>query len=375
MRTGARIHDDFAAYARACWPRLLVTARLLTEDVPEADDLARRTLIRVYARWRRVPRNDVDFHVRRQLVRSWLRRPWPLGRRADRQRAVLVLRYGEGLPDGQIGQLLGISKGAVRHFARRGTKAAGGDEQRLREAYAATARDVVPGPPPLDAVTARGRAWRRRRAAVVAGGCAVALAAGGFVAVGGIGGIGGAGDGKPSGTAAGRDAGSVRIVAPGERVQAAPGVEMWLTADGSHWSTPEQSDQFRALDAYPSHKPGVSVQAAPVKGRYFLSGLYYGVTGDPGRVELSTGHGEVAAKVLTLAGSPGWGVWYASTSLSARDTKALFVEGMPMPRGVGSAEGGSDGVGSAGGEGGIGVTVYDAAGAVVAQLRNGGWRA
>src|SRR5690242_6719877 len=99
MRTGAGIHHDFAAYARTCWPRLLVTAWLLTGDLAEADDLARRTLIRVYARWRRVPRNDVDFHVRRHLVRSWL--PgwwWPLGRRAARQRAVLVLRYGEGLP-------------------------------------------------------------------------------------------------------------------------------------------------------------------------------------------------------------------------------------------------------------------------------------
>ncbi|MER5547047.1 sigma factor-like helix-turn-helix DNA-binding protein [Streptomyces sp. NPDC002589] len=356
MRTGARIHDDFAAYARACWPRLLLTALSLTGDPAEADDLARRTLARVYARWRRVPRNDVDFHVRRHLVRSWLRRPWPLGRRADRQRAVLVLRYGEGLPDAQIGQLLGISTGAVRHVARRGVKAAGGDERRLREAWAAAAGDVVPGPVPLAAVTVRGRAWRRRRAAVAATGCAAVLVAGGFVAVGLV---GGAGSGSSSGTVAGREAGSVRIVAPGERVQAAPGVEMWLTADGSHWSTPEQANQFRGLDTYPRHQPGVSVQAEPVKGGYFLSGLYYGVTGDPGRVELSTGHGQVAANVLTLAGSPGWGVWYASTPLSARDTKTLIVEG------VGGDEG----------DRGDGVRVYDAAGAVVARLRSGGWRA
>ncbi|QTD99290.1 sigma factor-like helix-turn-helix DNA-binding protein [Streptomyces cyanogenus] len=354
MRTGARIHDDFAACARACWPRLLVTARLLTEDLPEAEELARRTLVRVYARWRRVPRNDVDFHVRRHLVRSRLRRPWPLVGRAARQRAVLVLRYGEGLPDAQIGQLLGISKGAVRHVARRGTKAAGGDEQRLREAYAAVAGDVVPGPLPLDAVIARGRARRRRRAAVTAGACAVVLVAGGSLAVGRV---AGSGHGESSGTAGSRVVGSVRIVAPGERVQAAPGVEMWLTADGSHWSTPQQADRFRGLDAYSRHEPGVSLQAEPVEGRYFLSGLYYGVTGDPGRVELSTGHRQVAAKVLTLAGSPGWGVWYATTSLSAQDTKALIVEGMEKTRG------------------GEGVRVYDAAGAVVARLRSGGWSA
>lgn len=358
MRTGARIHDDFAAYARTCWPRLLVTAMLLTENLPEADELARRTLIRTYARWRRVPRNDIDFHVRRHLVRSWLRRPWPLVRRSARQRAVLVLRYGEGLPDAQIGQLLGVSKGAVRHLAKRGTKAAGGDERRLREAYATVAGDVTPGPLPLDEVTARGRAWRRRRAAVVAGTCAAVLAAGGFLAAVRVAGSGPDGS---SGAVAVRAVGSIRIVAPGERVQAAPGVEMWLTADGSHCSTPEQADQFRALDAYPRHEPGVSLQAAPVKGGYFLSGLYYGVSGDPGRVELSTAHGEVPAKVLTLVGSPGWGVWYATTALSAQDTKTLVVEGMEKARSAG------------GGEGGEGVRVYDAAGTVVARLRSGGW--
>jgi hypothetical protein len=138
---------------------------------------------------------------------------------------------------------------------------------------------------------------------------------------------------------------------------------MWLTADGSHWSTPEQANQFRGLDTGPRHKPGVSVQAEPVRGGYFLSGLYYGVTGDPGRVELDTGHGPVAANVLTLAGRPGWGVWYASTSLSEQDTKTLIVAGMESAGGTGSAGGGE------------GVRVYDAAGAVVARLRSGGWRA
>ncbi|KUN07471.1 hypothetical protein AQI95_10620 [Streptomyces yokosukanensis] len=359
MRTGAGIHDDFAAYARTCWPRLLVTAWLLTGDRPEADDLARRTLIRVCAGWRRVPRNDVDFHVRRRLVRSWLRRPWPLVRRAAKQRVVLVLRYGEGLPDAQIGQLLGISRGAVRHFAKRGVKAAGGEERRLRESFAALSGDVDPGPLPLDAVTWRGRAWRRRRTAVVAGGCAAVLAAGGLLAAGRV---GGTGNGGSSGAAA-RASGSVRIVAPGERVQAAPGVEMWLTADGGHWSTPEQANQFHGLDTGPRHEPGVSMRAAPVRGGYFLSGLYYGVTGDPGRVELSTGRGEVAARVLTLAGSPGWGVWYAGTSLSAQDTETLIVEAMGKPRSTGNAGDRA------------GVRVYDAAGAVVARLWSGGRRA
>ncbi|WP_327129505.1 hypothetical protein [Streptomyces sp. NBC_01727] len=34
-----------------------------------------------------------------------------------------------------------------------------------------------------------------------------------------------------------KTASSVRVVAPGERVQAAPGVQLWLTKEGKHWST------------------------------------------------------------------------------------------------------------------------------------------
>src|SRR5262245_18548799 len=64
----------FAAYARTHWSRLVATARLLTDDPGAAEELALRTLVRMCARWRRVPRNDVDFHVRRCLVRGHLHR-------------------------------------------------------------------------------------------------------------------------------------------------------------------------------------------------------------------------------------------------------------------------------------------------------------
>ncbi|MEU6261265.1 sigma factor-like helix-turn-helix DNA-binding protein [Streptomyces sp. NPDC047043] len=93
------------------------------------------------ARWRRVPRNDVDFHVRRCLVRGHLRRL--RGRRAARRRAVLVLRIREGLADAEIAQLLGCSVGAVRAHARHGLKAVGADPRRLREVYARAAERAV----------------------------------------------------------------------------------------------------------------------------------------------------------------------------------------------------------------------------------------
>ncbi|MEV4445787.1 SigE family RNA polymerase sigma factor [Streptomyces mirabilis] len=146
---------EFALYATAAWPRLVRTAHLLTGDLHEAEDLVRTTLARVRARWRRIPRDDVDFYVRRSLVRTHLgrtrrrraarlltpllperaRRALPdpagaVGRRdalgralaalPARRRAVVVLRHWEGLGEAEIAQLLGCSAGTVKTHARRG---------------------------------------------------------------------------------------------------------------------------------------------------------------------------------------------------------------------------------------------------------------
>ncbi|MFF7883507.1 SigE family RNA polymerase sigma factor [Streptomyces sp. NPDC020794] len=149
---------EFAPYATAAWPRLVRTAHLLTGDLHEAEDLVRTTLARVRARWRRIPRDDVAFYVRRCLVRTHLgrtrrgraarlltpflperaRRAVPvrteavarrdgLGRALAalpaRRRAVVVLRHWEGLGEAEIAQLLGCSAGTVKAHARRGLAA------------------------------------------------------------------------------------------------------------------------------------------------------------------------------------------------------------------------------------------------------------
>ncbi|WP_405830721.1 SigE family RNA polymerase sigma factor [Streptomyces sp. NBC_01176] len=139
---------DFAAYAAETWPRLVRTAHLLTGDLQEAEDLALATLTRARTRWRRIPRDDVAFYVRRSLVEHHLgrtrrrrltrlpapflpERPAPsapsaltaLTALSARQRAVLVLRYGEGLGEAETAQLLGCSAGTVRTLARRGLEA------------------------------------------------------------------------------------------------------------------------------------------------------------------------------------------------------------------------------------------------------------
>ncbi|WP_445526668.1 SigE family RNA polymerase sigma factor [Streptomyces cyslabdanicus] len=149
---------DFAAYASAAWSRLLRTALLLTGDYHEAEDLVQTTLAKVYARWGRVPPDDVDFYVRRSLVNNNLSRirrrrvthllmPFlpermqqsdsghaeSVERRAAltqalatlsaRQRTVLVLRYWEDLSETDIAELLGCSLGTVKTHARRGLAA------------------------------------------------------------------------------------------------------------------------------------------------------------------------------------------------------------------------------------------------------------
>lgn len=342
---------DFAGYARDRWPRLVATARLLTEDAGGAEELARRTLVRVCARWRRIPRNDVDFHVRRSLVRVHQR--GRARRTGGRRRVVLVLRYWEGLGEAEIAQVLGCSVGAVRAVLRREGKRVPVEDGRA--GFAAVLAGFVPPAVPLDGIQRDGVLRRRRRAGVLAAGCALLLGPPAVLAAGPLGGGGATGASETPDSPA---PGPVRIVAPGERVAAAPGVDVWLTPDGQHWSSPQASNRFRPVNDgnLDRTRAGVSVQGEELDdGTYFQSGVYHGLSADPARIEIRTGGRTVTANVLTLAGSPGWGVWYARTPL--KETAA---------------------------GGGQTVTVYDASGDVlvrsdlgpsVAQpVRVGAWR-
>lgn len=134
--------------------------------------------------------------------------------------------------------------------------------------------------------------------------------------------------------AAAKKAPTPRIVEPGERVVAAPGFELWLTAEGKHWVDPDDPDfpQFRSVvdgNIDPT-RPGVSIQASGFEGRYYLSGLYYGGKGTASRVEVSTSTGKVHGKLIELAGKPGWGVWYAIADLPAQDNGEDFLRGVTV---------------------------------------------
>ena len=144
--------DGFEAFLDAHHAALLRTARALAGDAHTAEDLLQEVLLRASRRWGHIGELDRPIaYVRRMLVHetvSWRRRLTrlvftaeppdragpddhaervterdALDRRLDRlparQRAVLVLRYYEGLGDDDIAATLGCSPGTVRAHASR----------------------------------------------------------------------------------------------------------------------------------------------------------------------------------------------------------------------------------------------------------------
>ncbi len=128
--------------------RLLRLAYQLTHDRAAAQDLVQEALLRVYGSVRRRGRTPEDWYAyltRRlrsstEVVTDMVpERPvagcpedravdqaqlWAaLGALSERQRAVLVLRYYEGLADREIAALLGCREASVRSLARRGLAA------------------------------------------------------------------------------------------------------------------------------------------------------------------------------------------------------------------------------------------------------------
>jgi RNA polymerase sigma-70 factor (sigma-E family) len=150
--------ESFTRWAEQRQLRLLRTAVLLTGDHQRAEDLVQEALTKVALRWRRLRDGNPDAYARTVLVRdnvSWWRRHRnevvrevddrraspsheapserrlvladALARLAPRQRACVVLRYLEDLPEREVAEALGVSVGTVKsqtHLALR----------RLREA-------------------------------------------------------------------------------------------------------------------------------------------------------------------------------------------------------------------------------------------------
>jgi RNA polymerase sigma-70 factor (sigma-E family) len=140
--------EEFDAYFRARRDAVRRTAFLLCGDWHRADDHAQAAFVALHRHWRRIrDRSSLDAWMRRTLVRSVVdesRRPWRRERVTDapspevlvegpadgvvtrhvlvdalravppRQRAVLVLRFLDGLDVAATAEVLGCSQGTVK---------------------------------------------------------------------------------------------------------------------------------------------------------------------------------------------------------------------------------------------------------------------
>jgi RNA polymerase sigma-70 factor (sigma-E family) len=164
-----RDEEDFAEYFVARRDAVRRSAYLLCGDWHRADDLAQTAFVALHRRWRKIrDRGALDAYVRRTLVRAVIdesRRPWRreryveempevaqpgrvdtavanraalldgLRRVPPRQRAVLVLRFLEGLDVSATAEALKCSEGTVKSQTARGLTA-------LREALGDTLDDL-----------------------------------------------------------------------------------------------------------------------------------------------------------------------------------------------------------------------------------------
>src|SRR5215471_11572358 len=158
MRPGGKEFDErFTAFVRSRGEHHLRVATLLTGNPDAAEDLVQASLLKLYRAWSRIDTSgEPDAYLRRIIVntrRSWWRARWrqetpvpevpdaaagedaaerhavgalvrqALARLPRQQRAVLVLRYCEDLPEAEVASLLGCSVGAVKTHAHRGLRA------------------------------------------------------------------------------------------------------------------------------------------------------------------------------------------------------------------------------------------------------------
>ncbi|MCP9213193.1 hypothetical protein [Streptomyces cucumeris] len=117
--------------------------------------------------------------------------------------------------------------------------------------------------------------------------------------------------------------GSVKVVAPGEKITVAPGVKMWLTQNGKQ-CLQHSFETTPWCQTLAGAKPGANLAGLDSNDhRGWLSGGYIG-NGVPDHAQIRTLSGTTHATVVTLAGNPGWGAWYAqarTTSPAPADNK------------------------------------------------------
>jgi RNA polymerase sigma-70 factor (sigma-E family) len=150
----ARDDDEFRDFAAAGFPRLRRAAFLLTGHHQQAEDAAQTALVKTYAAWSRIRRDDPYAYARRVLANhvtdQWRRpirehagdevpdRPVPrdlaedvarqqwllhaLTTLTERERLVIVMRHYFDMPEAEVAAVLGIAVGSVKSLNSRGLK-------------------------------------------------------------------------------------------------------------------------------------------------------------------------------------------------------------------------------------------------------------
>ncbi|MGW1530101.1 SigE family RNA polymerase sigma factor [Streptomyces sp. NPDC002159] len=150
----SRTAGGFDEFTAARWSALFNLARLLTGgDSHRAEDLVQEALVKLWFAWPRVADQEPEAYVRKVLTRAaarsarrrwWGERPveqMPEALAADdvssavversrleaalsqlpvRQRAAVVLRYYQDLPEAQVAEALGCPLGTARSYTARG---------------------------------------------------------------------------------------------------------------------------------------------------------------------------------------------------------------------------------------------------------------
>jgi RNA polymerase sigma-70 factor (sigma-E family) len=157
LRTGTS-RREFERFVTDRTGPLLRTAYLMAENAAEAEDLVQETMLRVARHWPRVrameypaayarqvlvnlaldgatgrtrrtgelaaayPRESADMRAQRDLhgVETQEELLGALATLPARQRAVIVLRYWEDMPEAEVAGILGCSVGTVKSTASRG---------------------------------------------------------------------------------------------------------------------------------------------------------------------------------------------------------------------------------------------------------------
>jgi RNA polymerase sigma-70 factor (sigma-E family) len=173
----------FTSYVRERRPVLLRTARALTPNPTDAEDLLQTALAKTYVAWERIEDHGaLDGYVRRALLNTrtslWRKRrveefscdqlpepdPAPAPDPAERatmrdamwravlglparQRAMVVLRYYEDLSEARTAEVMGVSVGTVKSAVSRALAKLREDEQLAAEVPTGprSLREKLPG--------------------------------------------------------------------------------------------------------------------------------------------------------------------------------------------------------------------------------------